>query len=49
MKEFESLGKKGKSKAMKTAKLTRRAIAGSKGTTEKMAQKAREKAHSKMK
>ncbi len=45
MKAFESLGKKAKSKEMKTAKLTRRAIAGSKGKTEKMAQKMREKSY----
>jgi hypothetical protein len=49
MKEFHELGKKQKHKAMKEAKLTRRANAKEKGPHELSAQKMREKAYAHMK
>lgn len=49
MKDFENLGKKAKSKMMKTAKLTRRSIASAKGPAEKSMQKTREKDYKKSK
>lgn len=49
MKEFKDLGKKAKSKEMKTAKITRKTIASSKGGAEKSIQKMREKIYKKTK